>query len=197
MINKPFFYQRIREEKLIKTLTQKQVDSIDTILLEWENSGYTDIRWLAYMLATTYHETAATMRPIEEYGKGKTRPYGKKLKHSGLPYTAPDKIYFGRGYVQLTWYENYELMSRLLFNDKRLLVEPELALDNSIAAKVMFEGMTKGSSSFGDFTGKCLEMYINDKICDYVGARKIINGTDKAELIAGYAKKFQCSLVVL
>jgi len=50
----------------------------------------------------------------------------------------------------------------------------------------MFEGMLKASSSIGDFTGKCLEMYFNDVVENPIGARKIINSTDKDKLIADY-----------
>jgi putative chitinase len=42
----------------------------------------------------------------------------------------------------------------------------------------------------GLFTGVNLSRYFNDQREDYVSARKIINGTDKADLIALYAKKF-------
>jgi hypothetical protein len=132
------------------------------------------------------------MQPIEEYGKGKSYRYGKKIKRSGIPYSLPDKLYYGRGYVQLTWYENYENMGRLLGVD--LLNNPDLALQPVIACKIMFEGMTKGDSSFGDFTGKSLENYFNDKKEDWVHARRIINGTDKAEMIAGYGQKFMAAL---
>lgn len=187
MIDKKFFYEQARKYKFFGKLSQKQVDSMDYIINHWDCKGYKDKRWLAYIFATVFHETARTMLPIEEIGKGKSRPYGKKFKHSGIPYTTPNKYYYGRGFVQLTWYENYEQMSRILYGDLRLLVEPELALDVKVATEIMFEGMTKGSSSFGDFTGKCLEQYINSKGCDYVGARKIINGKDKNMLIAGYA----------
>jgi putative chitinase len=145
------------------------------------------------MMATDYHECDGKFQPIEEYGKGKGRPYGSKLKMSRRPYTTPNKIYFGRGRVQLTWYENYELMGRLLRVD--LLNKPELALDPIIATKIMFEGMTKGSSSFGDFTGKCLEMYFNKTTNDPINARRIINGTDKARMIAGYYEEFLKCLV--
>lgn len=194
MINREFFFKAIRDKKLFTTLSQQQVDSMNTILQKWDDSGYTDLRWLAYMLATAYHETGATLLPIEEWGKGKGRPYGRKLKHSYVPYTTPDKIYYGRGYVQLTWYENYELMSRLLYNDKRLLVEPELVMDLKVATEVMFEGMTKGNSSFGDFTGKSLEMYFTPTKEDPVNARRIINGTDKADKIAGHYYDFKYCL---
>lgn len=187
-IDKVKFYSAIRTNGLFTTLSTEQVHSIDTILNEWDFKGYTDLRWLAYMLGTIYHETARTMRPIEEFGKGKGRLYGSKIKHSGQPYTKPNKIYFGRGYVQLTWYENYELMGRLIGED--LLNTPEQALEVNTAVKILFEGMTKGSSSFGDFTGKCLEMYFNATTEDWIGARKIINGKDKAQTIANYSKKF-------
>lgn len=192
MIDKTFFYQAIRVN-LFKKLSSVQVASMESIIDYWDEEGFTDLRWLAYIWATIYHETAKTMRPIEEYGKGKGRSYGKKIKRSGIKYSIPDKIYYGRGFVQLTWYENYEQMSRLLYSDTRLLVEPELALDVKVATQILFEGMTKGSSNFGDFTGKCLEQYFNNDNEDWTGARRIINGLDAATKIAGYGKSFfQC-----
>jgi hypothetical protein len=192
MLNREKFFTSIKASLFTKGMTQSQVNGTNVILNEWELKGYTDNRWLAYMLATVYHETAKTMQPIEEYGKGKGRPYGSKLKMSRVPYSIPDKLFYGRGFVQLTWYENYELMSRLLKVD--ILNNPELALNAKIATDIMFEGMTKGSSSFGDFTGRCLEQYFNNTTEDAVNARKIINGLDKAELIAGYYNKFKDAL---
>ena len=191
MINKSVTYNNIRSK--FGKLNLKQVEGFENIFNAWIESGYNDARWLSYMLATTWHETDRTMQPIEEYGKGKTRPYGKRIKHSGLAYKNYTGIYYGRGYVQLTWYENYELMGRLLKVD--LLKYPELALTPKIAVQILFEGMTRGSSSVGDFTGKCLEIYFNDKTNDPIGARKIINGSDKADLIAGYHKIFLSSIV--
>ena len=191
MVNKIKFYKTIRKD--FGKLTQKQVEGFEAILNEWDLSKYSDNRWLAYMLATVWHETAKTVQPIEEYGKGKTRSYGKKLKHSGVAYSAPDKVYYGRGFVQLTWYENYQLLGRLLKVD--LLNKPELALDLNISTKILFEGMTKGSSSVGDFTGRCLEMYFNCTKEDPINARRIINGTDKAELISIYYMSFKEALV--
>jgi hypothetical protein len=192
MINHDNFFYNIRQNIFKAGLKQKQVEGINAILAMWETEGLTDLRWLSYMLATVYHETAKTMQPIEEYGKGKNYRYGKKIKRSGIAYTSPDKLYYGRGYVQLTWYENYETMGRLLGID--LLGNPELALHPKIAADIMFEGMTKGNSHFGDFTGKSLENYFNETKEDWLNARRIINGTDKADLIAGYGKKFYQAL---
>jgi len=182
MVNRLNFYKNYRLN--FSKLSSSQVSGFEAIFNEWDNRKFNDIRWLAYMLATVYHETAKTIQPIEEYGKGKTRPYGKKLKHSGIPYINPNKIYYGRGFVQLTWYENYELLGRLLKID--LINNPESCLTLEVATKVMFEGMLKASSNIGDFTGKCLEMYFNDVVENPIGARKIINGTDKDKLIANY-----------
>ncbi|MBX9806229.1 MAG: hypothetical protein K2X95_00355 [Flavobacteriaceae bacterium] len=192
MINRKSTFDNIR--KSFGKLTVTQVEGFTAIFDEWESSEYDDLRWLAYMLATAWHETAKTMQPIEEYGKGRKRKYGQKVKMSGVGYTTPDKIYFGRGFVQLTWYENYQLMGRLIGVD--LLNHPELALVMRNAIKIMFEGMTKGASSFGDFTGKCLEIYFNKTTDNPVGARKIINGIDKAGTIAGYHNLFLTSIII-
>lgn len=187
-MNLSLFYKNVRAEFFNGRLSQQQTDGMAAILQKWNRSGFTDLRWLAYMLGTVYHETARTMFPIEEYGKGRGRRYGKKYKQSGQPYDEPDHIYYGRGYVQITWYENYERMGRIL--GIPLLQKPELALVPEHAADIMFEGMTKSVSFKGDFTGHYLEQYFNGSKEDWVNARRIINGRDRAELIAGYAKRF-------
>lgn len=201
-MNRKNFYTVIRQPLFNGRITSSQVQGMEIILNKWEVSKLTDLRWLAYMLATAYHETARTMQPIEEFGKGKGLRYGKNIKHSGLTYDFKryPHYYYGRGFVQLTWFENYEAMGRLL--NRPLLDHPELALDAGIAAEIMFEGMTKGNSTFGDFTGKCLEMYFNDKTEDWIWARSIINGKrkgeklpDKAEDIAKYGKLFYTALL--
>jgi len=154
------------------------------ILNEWEkNNSEKDDRWLAYMLATTFHETAATMQPIEEFGKGKGRRYGRKIKMDGTTYNNTNNIFFGRGFVQLTWYENYEMAGKKLKLD--FIHQPEKVMEPVNATRIMFLGMAEGW-----FTGKKLMDYFNFLREDWFNARRIINGTDKAEKIAGYAKKF-------
>jgi putative chitinase len=187
-MNRQAFFDEIRHSLFSDRITQNQIDGLNFKLTAWEKSGLTDIRWLAYMLATSYHETAKTMQPIEEYGKGRGKPYGQKLRHDRKPYTFPDKLYYGRGDVQLTWYENYEAMGKLL--GIPLLEQPELALKPDISAQIMIEGMTRGKSNRGDFTGVSLENYFNAAKDDPVHARRIINGLDKANLIATYHNKF-------
>jgi putative chitinase len=167
-------------------MAQSQVDGLETILSACK--VFTDKRHTAYCLATVFHECAKTMQPISEFGKGSGHDYGKKLKMGGgpghrIPYTTPDQLYYGRGYVQLTWYENYQSLGKLIKQD--LLNHPELCLQPAIAAQIMITGMTKGL-----FTGKTLHNYFNDTTDDPINARKIINGLDAAQLIAGYYYKF-------
>lgn len=183
MIDRKAFFDGIRPDLFGGNLTQDQVSGIDAILDEWEARKLTDLRWLAYMLATTYHETNKTMQPVREaYWLSET------WRRNNLRYWP----WYGRGYVQLTWEENYRKMGRLLGVD--LLGNLDLAMDPHIAAAIMFEGMMQAESTVGDFTGKCLEMYFNDTTDDPVGARRIINGTDKADLIAGYHRGFLTDL---
>lgn len=176
--NRKAFFDGIRPDLFSGTLTQDQVKGIDAILDEWEARKLADLRWLAYMLATTYHETNMTMQPVRE-----AYWLSEDWRRRNLRYYP----WYGRGYVQLTWEENYKKMGSLLGVD--LLSNLDLAMDPRIAAAIMFEGMMAG-----DFTGKCLKNYFNDTTDDPVNARRIINGTDKAELIAGYHRGFLSDL---
>jgi hypothetical protein len=150
------------------------------ILDEWDRRGLSDIRWLAYMLATTFHETARTMQPIAEYGKGKGKKYGK-------PDPATGETYYGRGFVQLTWKDNYAKIGKLIGVD--LVHDPDRALELAPASAAMFEGMIRGT-----FTGKKLATYFSASKDDPTNARRIINGTDCAAKIAGYHKSFLTAL---
>ncbi len=170
------------------TLNSKQKEGIKYKLKAFDKHDITDDRWRAYMLATSFHETARTMQPIEERGKGAGKPYGQKRKYNGTIYVEPDRLFFGRGDVQLTWYENYEKMGDLL--NLPLLHKPELALNPEISASIMIEGMTRGKSNRGDFTDVSLENYFNASREDPFNARKIINGLDCAKMIEGYFRKF-------
>ena len=68
----------MRQTPFANNLRQPQVNGIDAILDGWDAKyAANDDRWLAYALATTYHSTDQHMQPIEEYGKGRGRPYGK------------------------------------------------------------------------------------------------------------------------
>lgn len=185
-MNRTVFFDRVRTKPFGGSLTQKQVDGLGAILDAAGEYGIADIRYLAYCLATAYHETgpasrAGHMQPIAEYGRGKGRKYGVKGKYGQVPY--------GRGYVQLTWDDNYERADKELGLGGKLLKNFDLALDPGIAAAIMFRGMLGGW-----FTGRRLVHYFSAQIDDPVNARKIINGTDKAAMIAGYHRDFLAAL---
>ena len=67
-MNRRVFFDDVRRDLFGGGLNQDQVDGFNAILDAWAESSLSDLRWLAYMLATTFHETARTMRPIREYG---------------------------------------------------------------------------------------------------------------------------------
>lgn len=168
------------------SLSQGQVSGTEAILDAAQARG-TKLPFLAYMLATAYHETAHTMQPIEEYGRGKGRKYG-------VPAGPYGKVYYGRGYVQLTWLANYEKASKKLGID--FVKHPERVMEPKLAAAIMFDGMAEGW-----FTTKDLDDYIDaldegdaEDGREFRNARRIINGTDKAEKIAGYALAFEKAL---
>jgi putative chitinase len=183
-INRSFFFSQVKLNLFAGTLSPSQTSGLTAVLDEWEtNYAHEDDRWLAYMLATAHLETGRKMQGIEEIGKGKGHLYGSKIKQSGKPYTTPDKIYYGRGLVQLTWYENYEKAGNEIGKD--FLNQPELALDIDNAVKVIFLGMMEGW-----FTGKKLSGYFNPTTEDWKNARRIINGLDKADLIADFGHSY-------
>lgn len=195
-MNRSKFFSALRPDRpgdgvpgqnLFLSLTQQQVDGISRFLDIWDRGDtLRDDRHLAYGLATDYWETGRRMWPVREIGQGRGRRYGVKHapRSSNSNLTVPnDHIYYGRGDVQLTWYDNYQLLGNLLKVD--LVGEPDLALDPMVSARILVEGMMRGASSRGDFTGRALEDYFSSTKNDPVGARRIINGTDHDKEIAG------------
>ncbi len=142
----------------------------------------------AYVLATVYHETAHTMKPIYERGpKAYFNKYeagtaiGKRL---GNTVKGDGFKYRGRGFVQLTGRANYAKYG--------LVDDPDQALDPKIAASIAVKGMQSGK-----FTGKKLSDYLTTSKTDFMNARRIINSKDKAALIASYARDYEMDLEVL
>ncbi|MEJ5018896.1 hypothetical protein WH297_03980 [Ochrobactrum vermis] len=131
---------------------------------------------MAYVLATAYHETAHTMKPVNEMG-------GEKYLRSKKYWP-----FIGRGYVQITWQSNYERASKELGVD--FVKKPELLLKPEYAGPIIIAGMVEGW-----FTGKKLSDYITLQKSNFKDARRIVNGTDRAELIAGYAKEYDKALM--
>lgn len=171
------FFKSVRE--LTGKLDQMQVDSINLIL---KHAAHWSLSWAAYGLATAWHE--ARFRPIEEWGRGAGRPYARAGKYGQSQH--------GRGFVQLTWDRNYEWADRELGLGGSLTRNFNRALEPDIAAQVLIKGMEQGA-----FTGKGLRDYLpgwSGTEAQFIQARRIVNGTDKAKLIAGYAEHFQRAL---
>lgn len=180
MINRKIFYDNIRPLFKDDKIMQPQVEGIEAILDEWEKRELTDLRWLAYILATVFHETGKKMQPVREGGRGKGHKYG--IEHPGTKQT-----YYGRGLIQITWDYNYLRFGKIL--DIDLYANADLALDMNVSIQILFIGMLKGM-----FTGVMLSQFFNEEKEEWTNARKIVNGLDKAGLIAGYAHEFHNAL---
>lgn len=168
------------------SLPDWQREPMDRIIDEGEARARR-VEECAYVLATAYHETGR-FRHMEEIGQGEGRAYGEELALMGTGSRITKRArYHGRGFVQLTWLANYARMALLTGVD--LVNAPERAAEPEIAAKILWEGMIRGT-----FTGKNLADYFGDDRADYIEARRIVNGTDKAEMIAGYAREFEAAL---
>ena len=188
LFDRDIYFSYVRDVLFEGALSQIQVDGQSVIIAVWEyqagGTPMSDTRWLAYMLATTFHETAYQMWPIEEYGKGSGRYYGTPDPETG-------EIYYGRGFVQLTLKENYDKASKALslIGIRDLVVHPEMALDSLIATRVMFRGMAEGW-----FTGAKLGQFFSNTKDDPLNARTIINGHDCDAKIAAYHDQFLTAL---
>lgn len=167
-------------------LSQSQVQGIETLLAA---TAGLDVTHRAYLLATAKHETADTMQPITEYGGRKyfdKYDTGKLAKALGnTPEADGDGFkYRGRGYGQITGLANYRKAAKATGAD--LVGNPDGALNPDLAARILVRGCSEGW-----FTGKKLSDYLPG---DYMGARRVVNGTDRADLIAGYAANFERAL---
>lgn len=195
------FYNAYRHEFGKHTLHQKHVNGLNTLLDFIEHDPtITNVKVMAYMLATIHHETYWPRTndryvPICEHGtvsyfdkydpvlgsslveRQNAIDHGNTSKGDGYKYR-------GRGYVQITWKQNYKVFSKIVGHD--LVKNPDLALKPEIAYKIISYGMLNGT-----FTGKKITAYIDSVKADYINARRVINRLDKASLIAGYAQKFE------
>ena len=163
-MNRKTFYDKVRASVFGGFLEQAQVDGMERILNEWERRGLRDTRWLAYMLATVRHETGAKMQPVREGGG---EAYLRKK---------PYYPWVGEGLVQVTWETNARKFGA---------TRPGDLMSWPVALRALFDGMIQGM-----FTNKRLSDYFNASTDDPVNARRIVNGTDKANQIAGYHRAF-------
>ena len=202
-LRKPdLFFALVKQTALGPTLDASEVSGCNAITAAMQGAP---IGHAAYALATAYLETGHTMQPVLEanwlskpqreryffrmYDIGGDRPNVARQLGNLSP---GDGVKFcGRGYVQATGRRNYKLASDKLGVD--LIADPDKAMLPDIAAQVMRMGMDEGW-----FTGKSLRSFLPDDgratWGQFVQARRIINGQDRAAVIADAAVKFQDAL---
>lgn len=161
------FYIALKPELAPKGFKQSQVDGFERVLDEAERRNLS-IFFIAYILATAWWESAHTMQPVREYGSEK--------------YLQSKKYYpwVGEGLVQVTWESNHRKFGA---------TAPGQLMTWEKALPALFDGMLLGM-----FTGKKLSDYIKTGSVDYVNARRIVNGTDRAKDIAKLATLFYKAL---
>lgn len=183
----------IRKE-ILGSLTQSQVDGLNFLVSSMGGAGFSYPE-AAYALATVHIETAKTFKPIVEFGK---RTYFDKYDTGRLAKAlgnTPEKdgdgfLYRGRGYVQITGLSNFKKFSNILGVD--LVKNPDAALNQEVAALIMLHGMLMGTfTGVGFRKGRPVSRYNK---AQYVRARNIINGTDRATEIANLALKYEKAL---
>jgi hypothetical protein len=163
--------------------------NLQLLVAEWEGrDGTGDDRKLAYILATAMHETGGTGHAIHE-----------GLNDNYWPSHYANTGFWGRGFVQLTWEDNYEGMEDE--TGVALADHKEAALLPAVSAIVTVDGMIDGD--FSPAAGP-LNDYIpvNDDAegnpqqeeADYEGARRTVNGTDRAADIAESAEEFATAI---
>ncbi len=199
-LNRDFFFDQLREKLYPNGLNMAQVEGHEAVLDAWEKEhAKSDDRWLAYILATAYHETAFTMQPVRETLANTDEQAAARLEAAWdagklswvkTPYWRKDadgNYWFGRGLVQITFKANYRKLGDAIGVD--LVADPDLALGLDVAVQIIFYGMLNGS-----FTGRKLADYFNKTKSDWVNARRIVNGLDRADAIAGYGNIYYAAL---
>jgi len=188
--NEKAFFDELRNSGIFgKGISENQVKGLQTVCSVAKEAGW-PLAFTAYALATACHETAYTMQPVRE-GLRASETWRRNHLKKYYPY-------YGRGYVQLTWENNYKKADGALNLNGQLTKNLDLALDPDIAAKIMVRGMQEGWFA-GDKKGphtlaRHLPANGAATVAQMAAARRIINGTDKKDKIAAEAIKFQAAL---
>jgi len=173
-----------RMRRRFHKLNQKQVDGVN-FLLERLFEETALLTQKAYIMATVEHETGATFQPIEERGPRsyftKYEPPCQLAKALGNLYLGDGYKFRGRGYCMLTGRTNYEKFG--------IAECPGKACDPVTAYDILYKGMLDG-----EWTGKKLSNYVNTSKSDYVNARRVVNGVDRAMWIANLAEEWEDTL---
>lgn len=161
-------------------LSERARSTIRDLADEWRRADGTDLRHLAYIIATARRETAGTWLPIREASecgadeRCRERAVARVISSSQRNYAMPERNgrrYYGRGYSQITFRENYAIVDRRLRTGTRFVDNPDLVMDPAIARTILVRSMLEGW--FG--SERPLSFYLNDRGQDWINARNNIN----------------------
>lgn len=180
-MDKKKFYDAIRKNV---NLTTQNVMGMDKVL-DYLEQKEENLQQAAYVIATAWWETAQTMQPVRE-----AYWLSESWRKKNLRYYP----YYGRGYVQLTWDYNYKKASD--YFGVNFVKQPDLVMEPEYALPILVVGIQEGW-----FTGKKMDDYIDnideddsEELREYKNARRIVNGTDKADTIGRLALVFEKGL---
>lgn len=135
---------------------------------------------------------------VIQRGRGLSGPTAVGSPSGGAPskkyQDAPgdEHQYYGRGLVQITWWNGYAKSGVDFGFGLELLLNPERVKDYNVAYAIMVQGMTTGG---GYANGKKCSQFFTAAQTDYVSARAMVNGSDKAQAIADLAIAFEAILL--
>lgn len=191
------------------SLTQKQVEGMEAIITAFETHGDGRVTTLAYALATVYGETGRTMEPVREgFAKtdaGARRAVARLAARRGpnsavAKYAQPagpyGHVYYGRGFPQLTWIDNYRGASADAGVD--LVANPDAILDPVISARVLIRGLMDGrwnGRRKGITHYEMLDGVPGLSEVEAIAARRTVNVQDKAAEYARFYRSFRAALV--
>lgn len=229
--DKEKFFQSLRSSLFRRGLKTSQVVGIEAVLKDMSDRPAS---WIAYALATAYHETNKNMKPntenmnysvqglINTFGRHRIsledanrlgrKPgegplpvarqkaianilYGGAWGRTNLGNTEPNDgwMFRGRGMDHCTGRRNYRVTGNDIGVD--LIAKPDLLLVLENAVKALHLGMVTGRYVPGHTFARHLPASGVATRFQFREARRIINGVDKADLIAGYALDFQAALI--
>lgn len=163
-------------------LTPSRKGGFDAIFDVWDGIEFYDsLEWLAYELATAWHETGATMLPVREgFAKSDAQAFTLVTNYcakQGISNYAARHVngnsYYGRGYVQLTHAVNYKKTGERLGMGNALYEQPDLVMQPKNGAQILIHGMMDGL--FRPKFGSLID-YFNGSEQRWFDARDLING---------------------
>ena len=212
MTDRTGFFAHVRQTLGRGTLSSAQVEGLNRLLDAFAaRRDLFDPRQQAYVLATAWHETGGRMQPVAENlnysARGLIATFQNRFSaeeakaYARQPQRIANRVYAsrigngdeasgdgwrfrGRGLVQITGRRNYRIFG--------IESAPEKALDPETATRILINGMVSGA-----FSGARLSDYFRPGREDWLKARAIVNGRDKADLVAGYGRVFAEGLVTL